>query len=224
MIILALEQSTAQNSAVIADDGHILAEEIWSDMHRRNQSLFPALETLIRSAGITLTDIELFAAGIGPGAFSGIRVSLICIRTLAMPAHRPVKCVSSGAALAHPFLQEQPTRRVRIAGDARRGVWWTALFDNSRPETDPAAAYSLVAPDDFSTFLKPDDLIVSPDWDRIGSALTANCPDHVTLIQKPVHPHARDVARLAATASQSITDPAIPITPVYLHPAVVASR
>ena len=129
MKLLALEFSTEAASLALLDGGAVVAATAVDAGHRRSQGLFAAAEGLLRGAGWTFADVGAFAVGRGPGSYTGLRVSLTAARGWALPEHKPVWTVSSGAALAAEIFAEQPEiPRVAVAGDARRGTIWAGLF------------------------------------------------------------------------------------------------
>lgn len=130
MNVLALEFSTAAASLALLADGRTAAALPVDASQRRSQGLFDAAESLLRGAGRTFADIGAFAAGRGPGAYTGLRVSLTAARGWALPGNKPVWTVSSGAALAAEVFAERPEISRFVAwGDARRGLIWAGRFE-----------------------------------------------------------------------------------------------
>lgn len=129
MNVLALECSTDKASLALMTDGVVAASQRMEAGHRRSQELFAAVETLIRSAGWTFRDIGAFAVGRGPGAYTGLRVSLTAAHGWALPDNKPVWTVSSGAALAAEHFAGHPEDARAVAwGHARRGMIWAGRF------------------------------------------------------------------------------------------------
>ena len=130
MKLLALEFSTATASLALLDGGAVAAAAAVDAGHRRSQGLFAAAAALLQGAGWTFADVGAFAVGRGPGSYTGLRVSLTAANGWALPEHKPVWTVSSGAALAAEMFAEQPEiPRVVVSGDARRGTIWAGLFE-----------------------------------------------------------------------------------------------
>jgi tRNA threonylcarbamoyladenosine biosynthesis protein TsaB len=87
--------------------------------------LYPHLEEILRRNGVTLADIDCFAAASGPGSFTGVRVGLACVKGLAEATGRPAAGVSNLEALA-----TFGTGRLRATLlDARRGEIYGAVYD-----------------------------------------------------------------------------------------------
>lgn len=146
MKLMALEFSTATASLALLEDGALAAAAAVAAGQRRSQGLFAAAAELLRGAGWTFADVGAFAVGRGPGSYTGLRVSLTAANGWALPAHKPVWTVSSGAALAAETFAERPEiARVAVAGDARRGTIWAGLFERNAGQVGawqllPAAA------------------------------------------------------------------------------------
>lgn len=83
MIILAAESSTLLGSVALLKDGKLIGytEAIRQGSHSDVINLF--IEKILKENNLSLKDVDVFAAGIGPGSFTGIRISLNTIKTLA---------------------------------------------------------------------------------------------------------------------------------------------
>ena len=101
MITLACETSTLLGSVAILENGNLLAFEESMRQGSHSDVLNVFIEKSLSSAGKKLTDIDLFACGIGPGSFTGLRISLNTIKTLAYCHQKPVIGVSSLQTLAY---------------------------------------------------------------------------------------------------------------------------
>ena len=56
MLILAVEQSTVESSAVVSDDSEVLTSVSWQESRIRSQQFFPKIEALLAQAGKKLKD------------------------------------------------------------------------------------------------------------------------------------------------------------------------
>ena len=77
---------------------------VWDEEHAQtNQTadrLIPKIETLIKTAGLSLKDIDIIACGKGPGTFTGSRVAIATAKGLALGLSRPIYGVSTLVSLA----------------------------------------------------------------------------------------------------------------------------
>ncbi len=100
MIILACETSTLLGSVALLEDNKILAyaDSLRQGSHSDVLNIF--IENVLAKSGKKLSDVGLFASGIGPGSFTGIRISLNAIKTLAYCFDRSVVGINSLKNLA----------------------------------------------------------------------------------------------------------------------------
>ena len=82
-LILALDTSSSLGSVALARGGALLKARAFEADHGHSQRLLPAIEGVFSEAGIAAAEVDLFAVVVGPGSFTGLRVSLACVRGLA---------------------------------------------------------------------------------------------------------------------------------------------
>jgi tRNA threonylcarbamoyladenosine biosynthesis protein TsaB len=89
------------------------------------RELMPAVDRLMRAAGIGFADLDALAVGIGPGGFTGLRIGLATAHGIAHGSSIALHPVSSLAALA-AGMDGAPAARLPLI-DARRGEVYGAL-------------------------------------------------------------------------------------------------
>ena len=220
MITFAFEHSTICASLALLQDERVLMERNLPAAERHSQGFFLALEQLWNSGEFDPASIALFAVGIGPGAFSALRMTLTAARGLALPDGKPVVGVPSSEALAADVLAETGAAQVTILGDARRDRLWVAAYEHGAELPQPLRPLELLTWDELGRRAAEDpSLWVTPDWDRIGARLAALRPAGGSLIRESRVPRARAVGALAAR-KQRLGRPTDPPLPIYLHPPV----
>ncbi|MDR1452499.1 MAG: tRNA (adenosine(37)-N6)-threonylcarbamoyltransferase complex dimerization subunit type 1 TsaB [Candidatus Margulisbacteria bacterium] len=95
------------------------------------------LDELFRAAKINLKKISRLGIAIGPGAFTGLRLSLVTAKTLALELRIPLVTVSTLAALAAQYRAEAGGKKIRVILNACRGEVTTALFDQDLRRLEP---------------------------------------------------------------------------------------
>jgi tRNA threonylcarbamoyladenosine biosynthesis protein TsaB len=97
--------------------------------------LLPWVEALLDEAGIELNELDVIAVGIGPGAFTGVRLGVATVQGLAISCDLPVLPVTSLDAIAaqliktHDFILAKPKNFV-IAIDARMDEIYWAQYES----------------------------------------------------------------------------------------------
>ena len=95
-----------------------------------SQLLLPWVESLLANAKLSLKDLDAIAVGIGPGAFTGVRLGVAAAQGLAISNNLPVIAVCSLDAIAAQIIstdiyKKTKPQRFMIAVDARmEEIYW----------------------------------------------------------------------------------------------------
>lgn len=127
MRALAVDTSTATAGIAVADENGLLAEFMIKDMKTHSQKLVPMLKELLDSLRLELSDIDVLAAVTGPGSFTGLRIGVTTIKTMAYALDKPVVGITSLDALANAAIVPEGTLVCPIM-DARNNQVYTALY------------------------------------------------------------------------------------------------
>jgi tRNA threonylcarbamoyladenosine biosynthesis protein TsaB len=123
---LALDTSTAAGSVALRTAGEPVAARS-GDRTRPHATRLPGdLFELLSDRRTTLADLTLLAVGLGPGAFTGLRVGLATMQGLAFATGLPIVGVSGLDALASVAACERGSRTGTVAvwlDGARREVF-----------------------------------------------------------------------------------------------------
>jgi N6-L-threonylcarbamoyladenine synthase len=134
--ILALETSCDETAVAVLREGVLLASEVASQMeiHReyggvvpevasRNhlRTIRPVLETALARAGVSLQDVDAFAATAGPGLATSLMIGLSAAKGLAIGARKPFFAVNHlEGHLLSPFFGRtggiQPSIALVVSG------------------------------------------------------------------------------------------------------------
>lgn len=224
MKILAIDCSSSRASLAILDNQTVVTERTYEENRLRSPRLFPELSALLAQGNLKPDQIDLFAAGTGPGSFSGLRVAIATLCGMALPGGKPIIGVSSAEAITLDVSRRCGRDSVTIVGDARRHRFWVVRYAMAQGRLTSETGFELIAPETLQTHLTPATLLASPDWLRIGSTLhESSCC--CTVLEEPVLPCATAVAHIAMQRFQERPDAPEwkhPPSPVYLHPAVAA--
>jgi len=107
MKILAADTSTASGSVCLLDGARVRAEWTVRSEITHNRLLLKTIDRILREAGWSLKEVDGLAVTTGPGSFTGLRIGLTTMKTLAWSLEKPFAGVSSLDALASqlPFAR-----------------------------------------------------------------------------------------------------------------------
>lgn len=104
MIVLAADTSSAKGSLALSKAGTTFSVS-WEKERSHSDIITLKLEELLNQSKCSLQDIDHYLCGIGPGSFTGIRVGLNLIRTLAYANQKPCSGINSLKVLAYKAIQ-----------------------------------------------------------------------------------------------------------------------
>lgn len=125
-MILAVDTTTNVLSAALLDGEHVLSEYSIDHKKTHSQKLMPVIEALLGNLGLELSDIDAFAAANGPGSFTGIRIGLTTVRTLAQGSNKKIAAVNTLLGLAYNAAFTKG--KVLAVLDARGGNAYAAIY------------------------------------------------------------------------------------------------
>ncbi len=134
MKILAFETTDAIASVALYVDGEVFETVIDTDK-RHAESVLPAAEALLSEHRMTTADMDAFAADVGPGSFTGVRIGVCNANALGAAHRKPVIAVNALEALAFPNCTETVCALI----DARNGNGYGALYRKGEEILPPRA-------------------------------------------------------------------------------------
>lgn len=128
MIILSADTSTENLSLALMEDDKII-KKYHSTIERSGDYLFTGINEFLKSSNIQIDEVDLFAVGLGPGSFTGLRIGLCCFKTFAFCMHKPLIGINSFDALAYQFKETVETGRlICAAADAKKDRIYAAMY------------------------------------------------------------------------------------------------
>ena len=182
------------------------------------------IAAVLAEAGVSRSDIDLIACGRGPGAFTGVRISVAVAQGLGLGLDRPVLPVSGLMALAEQAYRRSGETQVLATLDARMGEVYAAAY--RRSQGTQQAAWLEAMPESLG---RPTALALpsAGSWYGMGSgfsaypeALEQGLNGRLTGSDASAEPVAEDILRLAvALPEDAWCEPALAL-PVYLRDEV----
>lgn len=216
MKILAFECSAGPASCAVWEDGVLLATGFTNVKLTHSQTLVPMADSVLKSAMLTLSDIDAFAIACGPGSFTGVRIGLAAVKGLAQPHNKPCVPVSTLAAMARRFECFEGT--VCALMDARRDQFYNAVFtckDGTVTRVCEDRAASIAEIEETLNSVSGN-IILTGDGAKLFYSKTAIHKSRLTLpAPELLYQHAAGVAMEAAANYNPTT--AQKLFPVYLR-------
>ena len=99
-VILAFDTTAAHCAAALLCGDRVLLSHAEEMGRGQAERLIPLLEEVLSKADLTWHDLDALAVGVGPGNFTGIRISVSAARGLALGLNIPAVGVSGFDAIA----------------------------------------------------------------------------------------------------------------------------
>lgn len=126
MKILAIDTTASPVSVTILTDGFLTGEFFLNIKITHSQVLMPLVETILKTTGTDIKDIDIFAVDAGPGSFTGVRIGVASVKGMAMPFNTKCAAVSTLEAMAYNMPYKNGI--VCPLMDARCSQVYNALF------------------------------------------------------------------------------------------------
>jgi tRNA threonylcarbamoyl adenosine modification protein YeaZ len=215
MNILALDTSMgACGAAVLTADGRVVArEELMARGHA--EALLPMVAEVMAEAGLDFAKLDLIAATLGPGSFTGVRIAIAAARGLALVSGTKLWGTDSLTVMANATLAsgavETGGKPFAVAVDARAAMLYFGLYTAAGDKLDGPvliAAGDAVArlPEDVAVIVGSGAEALADAALQRGRKLQAKLPE--------LEPGAVALATLAQDAGETL--PAL--RPLYLRP------
>lgn len=106
MKILAIETSSKVCAVALAEDDKLIKEKIADDENTHSVKLMPLVDELLKETKTQIKDIDLFACGVGPGSFTGIRIGIATIKAFLDVTNQKAVGVTSLENLAYQVKED----------------------------------------------------------------------------------------------------------------------
>lgn len=141
MRVLAASTSGLVASICLLEDAIPVTSRSFHHPMQLLQHLVPELSRLLSEAHLDCKDVDLYAVDVGPGSFTGVRVGVTVMKSLAWAARKPAIGVTSLRALASADLPSSETTIVACVRSRPGMAYWQAFVrgeSGQRNSGDPA--------------------------------------------------------------------------------------
>ena len=128
LLTLGVDTSTERRSVALLRGERVLAETSSGLREGGSANLLADIDQVLGKAQVKLREVELYAAAVGPGSFTGLRSGLATVKGLALTTGKPAVGVQTLHALAYCV---RPAARVVSLIPAGRGEVFAQLLSVS---------------------------------------------------------------------------------------------
>lgn len=218
MIVLGIDTATDRTSIALGSETGPIADARFAGPTKQDE-LVPAIEQLLRWAGLELRNVGGVAVGVGPGRYTGLRVGVEVAKTLAQVSHLPIVGIPSLDVVA--FGVRTSRRLIGAVLDARRGETFVGFYRSVPGGILREGGYEVVGPDALAAELeaRAEDVLLVGDGailyrsvlERVG-ARVGFAPDALA------HPWAAALVEVAVPRFiREETDRLVDVVPLYLR-------
>ena len=135
-LILSLDTATGYTSVAVTRGEHLLAICNGAARTAHNVQLLECIDDALRTAKLSLHDIDLFAATTGPGTFTGLRTGLATMKGFAATLKRSAASIPTLHAIA--VAEGAPYERIMVLLPAGRKEVFaqTVILDDANRVTE----------------------------------------------------------------------------------------
>ncbi len=140
MKLLAVDTSSPAATAAVIGDDRIIGSYTIQNGNTHSRYIMPMIADMLEKCGESIGSMDAFAAALGPGSFTGLRIGIATVKAFALAVGKPVIGVSSLECAAKNVFPAEGQLVCPIF-DARHGNVYHALFlDGKRLCADRLAA------------------------------------------------------------------------------------
>lgn len=223
--ILAFDTATEACSVALIIDRQI-SERFIVAPREHSIHILPMVDSLLKEAGIILSNIDVISFGSGPGSFTGVRIGIGIAQGLAFGADLPLLGISTLATLAQGAKRETGANRVLSAINARKGaVYWAPYCFKKDSGWLASSECSVIKLDNTEVIIRS---VSDGEWTYAGTgwqfypSIISN--SHIYLRSgKTLFPKAQDMIPIALQLLKSgkAMEANQVVEPAYMHNEVV---
>ncbi len=130
MKILTIDTATPHLICSLGDENSYITGVFKDASRTHSQHIISAIDELLEVAGLSLDEIDYFAASEGPGSFTGLRIGIATVQALAFVKNKPCLKVNTLDAIAEDKRSED-TLILSMLDARNRRVYANAVVGKS---------------------------------------------------------------------------------------------
>ncbi len=101
LILLGIDTSGKTASVAVCTENAVLAQTTVYTKLTHSQVILPICKDVLKSAGLTLSDVDVISAAAGPGSYTGLRIGIAAVKAMCFALDKPCIGISTLEALAY---------------------------------------------------------------------------------------------------------------------------
>lgn len=126
MILLSVDTSGTKGSLALAHPQKKLTQVVWTKKAMHSEVATVELQNLLSQTKVELHELTHLLVNVGPGSFTGLRVGLSLVKTLAYSLGLPVASINTLESLA--FSKTTPGEKILVATKAVQNFYYAARY------------------------------------------------------------------------------------------------
>jgi tRNA threonylcarbamoyladenosine biosynthesis protein TsaB len=221
MNILVIDTSTKRLCVGVLNQEAKLAEYNLNAGIRHTELLLPTIKRALRRVKLSLSEIDYFAVGLGPGSFTGLRIGLATVKGFAMSLKRPAVGLATLDTIALNALPAS-SKIISPLLDAKRNLLYCALYEvDPKNRLKRRSPYLLINIEELLNRLKPykSVTLLGDGLSLYRERLEQRIKNGIFLNEDAWYPQAKNLINLAGDLIKKgrLSD-AARIKPIYLYP------
>ena len=216
-LILTVATATPTGSVALTRGEELLAELVLKPSGSHSDFLVPAIDNLLSWTGVAIEEIDAFAAVVGPGAFTGLRVGVSTIKGLAQATGKPTVAVSSLQTLA--MQVSDSGLPVCTMLDARKGEVYAGLFQWRRGIPAPISDEVVASPEIILDAINGNTVFIGDGCRAYRSLIVRQCAEQAHFVPWASNPLRASAAAMLAHECYRNGEglSALELQPVYIR-------
>ena len=214
MRVLGIDTSGYANSIGIIDGEQILADFTFEARNDSLEKIIAHIDSVLKSANLTLSDVQGFGIGLGPGSWTGIRIGVTVGKILAHSTSKPVAGIPTLEVLAGNA--KNPSALVcTVISAGPKDMVYAAFYRVNNGVISREGEYYVGDSRGLRQMVKEPVVFIGSGVSRLAG--TAPGSSHVSIEAVEATPKGSMVALLvAARLQRGDSDDPLSLTPLYL--------
>ncbi|MEK6714867.1 MAG: tRNA (adenosine(37)-N6)-threonylcarbamoyltransferase complex dimerization subunit type 1 TsaB [Candidatus Omnitrophota bacterium] len=216
MLILGIDTSTKMLSLALSDRDRIIFNYKKDIGIKHSVLLLSILDNLLKEYKIRKEDIDLFAVGLGPGSFTGLRISLSMVKGLILVLKKKVLGIPTLDIIARNVIKEG---NISVISDARRENIYAASYEYKNAKFKRTMPSLLLNFKHWLKDIKKKTFILGDAVGVYANELSGEKNIYCVLPEKFWYPDAKNLCILALEKfKRQGRDKVEKLVPLYLYP------